>query len=287
MNEELFWAYCDQFYGYGNWNAPIWFIGIEEGGVTTRDQAQARMEAWNDTGRGHLKDLPAQCAAIQALEQEQPLRWFRQGAGPQPTWKQLIRLLLQAQGGLRADPAEQEQQILNFQQNQWGRTTGGVCDLSLFPLPCNGTRDFNRIYGQGEVQQPWLNLVCLQNRNRYQNAFVDRRTAFLQQRWAIAQPTLRLVVIYAWSQRQLFERLIGGNPENIDMGDPWQDDWQTIPHFEPIGGVRPRVLVIRHPTPHNIPVQILANFNGNWNAALASYFQSVGTLIRDSNWLAA
>ena len=40
-------AYCKQFFGYGRWDAPVWFVGLEEAGAGTPDELQARLSAWD------------------------------------------------------------------------------------------------------------------------------------------------------------------------------------------------------------------------------------------------
>jgi hypothetical protein len=35
FNDGLLKDFAHKFYGYGSWRAPIWFIGMEEGGGKT------------------------------------------------------------------------------------------------------------------------------------------------------------------------------------------------------------------------------------------------------------
>jgi len=52
-------AYCKQFFGYGRWDAPVWFVGLEEAGAGTQEELQARLSAWDQRGRRELEDAPA------------------------------------------------------------------------------------------------------------------------------------------------------------------------------------------------------------------------------------
>ena len=36
-------AYCKQFFGYGRWDTPVWFVGLEEAGAGTQEELQARL----------------------------------------------------------------------------------------------------------------------------------------------------------------------------------------------------------------------------------------------------
>jgi hypothetical protein len=45
-DEQLLGEYCERFFGYGTWNAKIWFIGMEEGGKGSASESaiQKRLE---------------------------------------------------------------------------------------------------------------------------------------------------------------------------------------------------------------------------------------------------
>ncbi len=45
------------FAGYGNLAAPIWFIGMEEGGGADVAELQRRVDAWRTRGSRTLEDL--------------------------------------------------------------------------------------------------------------------------------------------------------------------------------------------------------------------------------------
>ena len=39
FDDSLLETFAETFYGYGNYNGPYWFIGMEEGGGDSFDQA--------------------------------------------------------------------------------------------------------------------------------------------------------------------------------------------------------------------------------------------------------
>jgi hypothetical protein len=43
ISDQLIESYTSMFYGYGNYAAPFWFIGIEEGGGGTDDEIRRRL----------------------------------------------------------------------------------------------------------------------------------------------------------------------------------------------------------------------------------------------------
>ena len=85
-------AYCKQFFGYGRWDAPVWFVGLEEAGAGTPAELHARLTAWDQRGRRELEDAPAFYPACGQAQ------WHGPNAALQPTWRQLIRILLLARG---------------------------------------------------------------------------------------------------------------------------------------------------------------------------------------------
>lgn len=57
FDDELLLAYMDGFYGYGNYQAPYWFVGMEEGGGDSSADVSSRLKIWNERGRQELEDL--------------------------------------------------------------------------------------------------------------------------------------------------------------------------------------------------------------------------------------
>lgn len=44
------------FYGYGNLESDIWFIGMEGGGGATLEEIKSRLEVWKALGEGKVVD---------------------------------------------------------------------------------------------------------------------------------------------------------------------------------------------------------------------------------------
>src|SRR5947209_1352979 len=81
------------WYGHGQWQAPYWFIGSEPGMAKEEgDDLRRRCQAWLKLGGADFVD----CIAYH--EARQITKWHEGHSPPQPTWRQLIRLLLSFQG---------------------------------------------------------------------------------------------------------------------------------------------------------------------------------------------
>src|SRR4051794_35645990 len=102
-------AYATEFFGFGRWDAPVWFVGIEEAGNPSPEQLQHRVSIWTQRHQPTLADAPEFYPATGHNE------WHGDKAVLQKTWKQLIRMLLLAQGKLDTLDG-----LLSYQRTQLG-----------------------------------------------------------------------------------------------------------------------------------------------------------------------
>jgi hypothetical protein len=123
-------------YGYGEWEAPYWFIGPEPGqDIEEADIGQdgllARCTAWKQLGGGELLDCRDHHLAFGYK------RWHPTNALPpiQRTWGKLIRLLLIYQGVQPTSDC-----IKAYQRDCWGRARGETCVLELGALAAKSLR---------------------------------------------------------------------------------------------------------------------------------------------------
>src|SRR6478736_4725719 len=85
-------SFVARFYGYGNSSAPIWFVGMEEGGGRTPEEIENRIAAWEQRGESDLEDLVEYHHAIGVT------RHFGARPALQRTWAKLIRILCAIRG---------------------------------------------------------------------------------------------------------------------------------------------------------------------------------------------
>ena len=183
-------AYCKQFFGYGRWDAPVWFVGLEEAGAGTPEELQTRLTAWDQRGRRDLEDAPA---FYPASGQHQ---WHGPDATLQRTWRQLIRLLLLARG----EPVS-EQALLEYQTQTLGAFSGQVCLTELSPLPAPSHRQWP--YAAHEALPAWM-----QTREQFAQTVAAARIATLREKIALHHP--RAVIFYFWKPRHSAEAVAGG-----------------------------------------------------------------------------
>ncbi len=189
LSSQLLTEYQDKFFGFGNWQAKIWFIGIEEAGGRKELDVQQRLAAWHQSGKLDLADAPS------FYPQSGNDLWHGPEAKLQETWKQLIRLLLVARGRIDSDQA-----ILDYQRSNWGRADGRECLVELLPLPSPSSTAWN--------YHRWSDLPWLETRLDYQNYMVLNRAHFLQQKIDLHKPPV--VVFYASTWHRLWGLIARG-----------------------------------------------------------------------------
>jgi hypothetical protein len=161
------------WFGYGRWEAPFWFLGMEPGG--TDDHAS--YEAWEHLGGGELIDCRAH-----HINPDFPgwARWHSGERPPtQPTWRRLIQLLL-AYKGLPTDLDS----VRLYQRDQWGSKDGETALLEVSAL-----------------HSPSLAISVDRESNR------AHRIAILHAR--ISEYAPAFVVCYGLGYREIYSQVVG------------------------------------------------------------------------------
>lgn len=185
LDDKTTEAFIDRFFGYGNWTAPVWFIGMEEGGGGTIQEVRRRIETWKTRGSRDLEDLVEYHFAIGLTKHVGPR------ATLQPTWSKLVSVLLGMNGG----PATSEH-VREFQATKLGRRDGSTCLVELFPLPSPSLDAW--IYASATT------IPYLAARETYCTHVVRHRIAAIRERLTQHQPAaivfLGLSYVHFWSQ---------------------------------------------------------------------------------------
>jgi hypothetical protein len=188
LNSELLAEYADEFFGYGNWRAKVWFIGVEEGGGRSETEVQQRLNVWKESSKLDLQDLPTFCPASGIRE------WHGTGARLQETWAQLIRILLVA----RQMP-DTEDALLDYQTKRLGRLGDETCLIELLPLPSPRMKQWN--------YASWSNLYWLKDRESYYAHLLASRAFDLARKIESNKPAA--VVFYGSSLHRTWGRMAG------------------------------------------------------------------------------
>lgn len=196
LNDQLLEAFIHGFYGFGNYQAPYWFIGMEEGGGDTFEAIAKQLEVWNRWGRKELLDV-----AEFAREMDMT-RWYGDSPKLQPTWKHLMRVALTAEG----QPSDKEA-MRQYQKSIWGTERGNSCLLELLPLPAPSIASW--------LYKDISTLPYLSSRKTYREYVVGSRIAHLRDRVNQHQP--KAVVLYGTGYDSYWKQIAG------------VDTWETSP----------------------------------------------------------
>jgi len=178
LNEALTSAFIEGFYGYGDFGARYWFVGMEEGGGGSEDEVERRLNAWDRLGRRQVEDLAEFHAAI--CEK----RWFDRGV-LQPTWRGLIRIVLAAKG---LQPTIED--VRTYQREHLGRRGGETALLEIMPLPSPTIGAWH--------YTPMVTSDRLRSRDEYDAAVRPMRLAHIQARINECRPAI--VIVYGASR---------------------------------------------------------------------------------------
>jgi len=178
LDSELLLSFADRFFGYGDLTAPIWFIGMEEGGGG-EENIRTRLETWDFRGRRQLEDLAEYHEAMVFEKLTSKKR-----VSIQPTWEKLIYFQMAAEGA-----APTREGVRAFQKSILGRENSSTCVLELMPLPKKSAASWP--YGG------WTDVPELWSRSLYFAHFAVKRATALRQLIADHRP--RVVVFYGKS----------------------------------------------------------------------------------------
>ncbi len=188
------------FWGYGSLKSPVWFVGMEEGvgaGTPRKDFLT----------RFRLSENKVTIDMREGMEiYPDHMRWFKDGAPIQPTWKYPIALYLYLKNNMIPMREEvREHQIHTLADSKKKET---AC-IELMPLPANSIKENSWVYGK-------LNVPNLSTRKEYIETYKPRRVAKLQK--LIQQHKPKLVIFYSLTYLPDWKKVIGKEIEEVTKG---------------------------------------------------------------------
>lgn len=194
--------YMNNFFGFGNWNSDIWFVGIEEGGGNSKEEVNLRLESWLNSKKD-LLDNYEHHKNIGILQ-------FFDKKVLQPTWRKLIRLKLSYEG-ITAD----NDLIRDIQSNNWGLITSDNALLDLFPLPSPSNSKW--FYNE------WSHLPYLKNRKEYYDFVIDYRVKYIRDKIEKHKP--KVIVFYSLSMINYWNKIaeddLTKNSNKVEIGNSY------------------------------------------------------------------
>jgi len=214
LNDELLEDFMQGFYGYGTFQAPIWFVGMEEGGGGSFEEIRRRLAAWDTLGRHALEDV-VEYHKMFGVE-----RFWNEPVVLQPTWASIIRVLLGSRG---LSPTTEE--VKTFQRETLGRANSGTCLIELLPLPSPNTATW--------LYASLSSLPKLQSRKTYLTYYSPLRIQQIQALIAEYRPPI--VVFYGLGYLPLWQAVADNalrpsEPAGFYMGHHGSSTFVAIKH---------------------------------------------------------
>src|ERR1051325_12214967 len=159
--QQLLRHYMNRFYGYGDWKAPYWFIGIEE--KDCGEPIEERLTRWQARNCHDLEDFGEFHAGTTHCQ------FIGGEAKYQGTWGPVSKLFLSFKG---VDWTLND--VLQFQGKKFARRNQETAALDLFPLPAVSS-------GAWPYRGRFPEVSCTRSRTLYTHTVYARRARKLRQ----------------------------------------------------------------------------------------------------------
>jgi len=200
LDNDLIDEFINKFYGYGNLNSDLWFVGMEEGGGNSFEEINTRLNIWSDRGKKTVEDLVEYHFDIGIGQ------FFDSNRSPiQRTWGKLILAKLSS-----IDKNTDREKVRNYQINSWARENGDTCLLELLPLPSPNLNIWN--YNE------YSSLPYLKNRELYKQKILNSRINRISK--LIKEHDPKIVVFYGREYHNYWSNIVDDHSSwtNINFG---------------------------------------------------------------------
>lgn len=164
------------FWGYGNLDGDVWFVGMEEGCDGSIPKLIKRFE---QTAHGEVFDIYDDMRG-----DADHMAWFEEGAPTQATYRKLIYLLLYFQ----THKVPTLEDIRNYQIRHFGRKNNNHAVLELMPLPARSLKAKDWVYASSGIDR-------LSSRREYLKKYKPERVQRLRE--LIQQHKPKFVICYS------------------------------------------------------------------------------------------
>jgi len=164
------------FWGYGNLESDIWFVGMEEGFNEKTEDLYKRIKATEGKQIADVyEDLKIDAGSV---------KMFEEGAGSNKTYRPLIFIQLYLQNKM----VPTLDQIKAFQINYFGRKNSDNAVLELMPLPSKSVAKEDWLYKETSIEG-------LESRKSYLEMYKPLRVQALKE--LIQEHKPKLVLFYS------------------------------------------------------------------------------------------
>ena len=212
ITRELIEKRINTFWGYGNLDSDIWFIGMEEGFHGNLTDLENRFNRTKDKSVIDLQDGMS--------DVQDHMKWFLPNSNIQRTWSKLILILLT----LKSNYKITNYNIKEFQRKEFGRLNSNHCSHEFMPLPCRSIKKKDWFYDKFEIDY-------LESRRKYLDKIMPLRIKLFQE--LIKRYNPKIIICYSFSYLEKWKEIIGCNlskKKNLYHCKKDNTDFFVIPH---------------------------------------------------------
>lgn len=197
ITSDLIQRRLDRFWGYGSFEAPVWFVGMEEGLGKGREANELEARLLAADGKAMI-DMRRDMVLVPDHS-----RFFRDSAPIQASWKYPIALYLY----LKSQKEPSSGEIRDYQAHRLGDSElKSDATIELMPLPSHKANEDTWLYANYAI--PGLG-----SRKEYLNTYKPKRTRELSRLIKIHSP--RLVVFYSLTYLPDWIEVMGETPKEV------------------------------------------------------------------------
>ena len=181
ITADLIQRRIDNFWGYGSLEAPVWFVGMEEGLGPTTDTGELEIRFRAADGKATI-DMRQDMAHVDGH-----IKFFRSDPPIQPTLKYPIALYLYLKNNNGGKPSKEDiraHQGLVLGDNKQKESTA----IELMPLPSQKAHESTWLYER-------YGVLGLDSRENYLSSYKPKRV--LELKSLIEKYSPKLVVFYS------------------------------------------------------------------------------------------
>lgn len=207
------------FWGYGNLDSEVWFVGMEEGYNETNEVLFERFKA---TAHKAVFDIYDDLKVDPGH-----VYWFEENAPTQSTYRPLIYIHRFLQTGV--EPTIEE--IREYQIKKFGRKTADHAVLELMPLPSKSIKESDWLYADSGVEG-------LSTRKEYLATYKSQRVRELHT--LIQEHKPKLVLFYSRTYLSDWQQIVSVpfeevTPKKLHIAKDHDTVYAVVPHATSFG----------------------------------------------------
>ena len=197
ITQELIKRRIENFWGYGSFEAPVWFVGMEEGRDPKANEDDLEKRFRVADGK-YTVDMRRDMMNV-----SDHIKFFEHGGPIQASWQYLVALYLFLENNLEPTTEDVREYQTLYLGDDLRKETAGI---ELMPLPSQHADELTWLYKK-------YNVPGLGSRKDYLNTYKSKRVYELGKLIERHEP--KLVIFHSLTYMNDWIQIIGQKPDKI------------------------------------------------------------------------